>query len=292
MKIAVFGGAGFIGSHLVDKLIELGHEVTVIDNLSTGKIENLNPKALFFPFDICNGFMLSTLKGFDYVFHLAAIPRVPYSVEHPLETSLVNIEGTLTVLNLAKNIGAKKVIFASSSSVYGDQRLPYKETKRPKPKSPYALQKLVGEQYMKLFDELYGLPTLSLRFFNVYGKRCDPNSEYSLVIGKFFKQKKEGKPFTIYGDGNQTRDFTYVSDVVSACILAMESPAHNKVINICNGHNVSINKIADLIGGKKQYLEPRKGDVLHTKGDNAKAKALLKWRPKVSIEQGLKLMEG
>ncbi len=292
-KILITGIAGFIGNHLQDKLIELGHEVVGIDDFSTGKEENVNPEIVFTKRDISNFTLLNCqlLKGVEYLFHLAAIPRIPYSLKYPLRTHAVNITGTLNILKASLDNKVKKIIFASSSSVYGDQELPLRETAIPHPKSPYAFHKLVGEGYMRLFNEVYGLPTISLRFFNVYGKRCDPDSEYSLVIAKFLRQKREGKPLTIYGDGNQTRDFTYVDDVVNACVLAMESPVENEVINICNGHNVSINKIADLIGGEKVYLPPRKGDVLHTLGDNSKAKKLLGWQPKISIEEGLKLIQ-
>jgi UDP-glucose 4-epimerase len=290
-KIVVTGGAGFIGSHLVDKLIELGHEVIVIDDLSSGKEENINPKAKFVKCDITSDWNFTDRP--DYVFHLAAIPRVPFSVLNPAYTHSVNVDGTLNILECSRAAKVSKVIFASSSSVYGDQKLPLKETMRRKPKSPYALHKSIGEQYMSLYDELYGLPTVSLRFFNVYGKRCDPDSEYSLVIGKFVKAKKEGKHMLIYGDGEQTRDFTHVSDVVKGLIDAMEKPVHNEVINLCNGNNISINKIADLIGGEKEYAPARRGDVLHTLGDNRKAKKLLDWSGEVTIEEGVKeLLEG
>jgi len=285
MKIIVTGGAGFIGSHLVDKLIELEHEVIVLDNLSSGKEENINPKATFVKCDITDDVKFTS--PVDYVFHLAAIPRVPFSVENPELTHDVNVSGTLNVLECSRAAKVTKVIFASSSSVYGDQKLPLKESMRRKPKSPYALHKSIGEQYMSLYDELYGLPTVSLRFFNVYGTRCDPDSEYSLVIGKFIKAKKEGKPMVIYGDGEQTRDFTHVSDVVNGLLLAMEKPVHNDIINLCNGNNVSINKIAELIGGEKEYAPARKGDVLHTLGDNQKAKKLLDWTGRVTIEEGI-----
>jgi UDP-glucose 4-epimerase len=288
-KIIVTGGAGFIGSHLVDRLIEKGHSVIIIDDFSTGKAENVNPKAEVLKWDISEMYFNYQNKDLDYLFHLAAIPRVPYSIEHPTKTHNANITGTFNMLKAAKDSGCKKFIFASSSSVYGDQELPLVETKQTRPKSPYAFHKLVGEQYCRLFDDVYNLPTVCLRFFNVYGPRCDPNSEYSLVIGKFKKMKAEGKPFTIYGDGEQSRDFTYVDDIVDGLIKAMESGARNEVINLCGGHNITINKIAELIGGEKIYLPARSGDVLHTKGDPSKAKKLLNWEVKVPIEEGIKL---
>jgi len=285
MKCLVTGSAGFIASHLTDKLIEQGYEVIGIDNLSSGKIENVNPKSNFYNFDITADLTKWNFADVDCVFHLAAIPRVPYSVKNPLETHRTNVDGTLNVLLWARD-HAKKVVFASSSSVYGNQKLPFKETMRAKPISPYALHKAIGEDYMKLFDGLYNLPTVSLRFFNVYGPRCDPNSEYSLVIGKFIKQKSEGKPLTIYGNGEQTRDFTYVSDIVDGLVAGMGKGAG--IINLCNGRNISINKIAELIGGEKQYLSSRNGDAEHTLGSNLKAKKLLNWTPKVQVEEGIK----
>ena len=291
-KIIVFGGAGFIGSHLVDALVEKEHSVLVVDDLSSGRIENVNKKAQFIQTDITDVGKLDLItNGADYIFHLAAIPRIPYSIEQPVKTHNVNVNGTINVLEFARKWNVRKVIFASSSSVYGDQRLPYKESLHKKPISPYALHKAVGEEYMRMYDIVYGLPTLSLRFFNVYGPRCNADSPYSLVIGKFLKMKAEGKPLTIFGDGEQSRDFTYVSDVVNGLILAMEKQTHGRVINLCNGKNVNINKIADLIGGEKQYLPPRQGDVKHTLGDPRLAKRFLKWHGKISIEEGLKLMQ-
>ncbi len=287
-KILCTGGAGFIGSHLVDRLIELGHKVTVLDNLSSGKKENINPKAEFVCHDISD---LWWGGKFDYVFHLAAIPGVPYSMEHPTKTHRVNITGTYNVLKAAKDSGVKKVIFASTAALYGDCSHAMKEDDPIDPKSLYAFQKAVGEGYMRLFSEVYGLPTLSLRFFNVYGKRSDPKSPYALVIPIFKKLKKEGKPLTIYGNGEQTRDFIYVSDVVDALIKGMESPVENETINICSGEAISVNRLADLIGGERIYSPERKGDALDTVGNNSKAKTLLGWQPKVMIEEGLEKME-
>jgi UDP-glucose 4-epimerase len=286
MRCLVTGGAGFIGSHLTDKLIALGHKVTVLDNLSLGKMENVNKKATFLKKDISEQEYFGSA---DYIFHLAAIPRVPYSLAYPTDTHNSNITGTYKILHSAKLIKCKKFIFASSSSVYGDNKLPLKEDMQPEPISPYAFHKWVGEEYCKLFYRVWELPTVSLRFFNVYGPRADPESEYSLVIAKFLKQNSEGKPLTIYGDGEQSRDFNYVDDVVSACIKAIDAPVgKGEVINICSQKNITINKIAQLIGGEKTYLPPREGDVLHTLGDNSEAKRLLGWQPKIDIEDGLK----
>ncbi len=289
----VTGGAGFIGSHLVNRLINDGHKVIVIDNLSEGKKENLNPKAKFYKLDICNLEKIMPLfKGIDYVFHLAAIPRVPLSVEKPIETHKVNVDGTLNVLYASYKNNVKRFIFASSSSVYGNQKtLPLKETMIPNPLSPYGLQKLIGEMYCKLFSNLYGLQTVSLRFFNVYGPRMNPEGAYALAIGKFLKLKKEGKPLTIYGDGKQTRDFIFIDDVIEALVLVMKSKkvGSGEVINISYGKNYSINYVAKLIGGKKIYLPPRKGDPKHTLGDNSLAKKLLNWQPKTSLEEGIEI---
>lgn len=290
-KVLVTGGAGFIGSHLVDALVEKGHEVVVLDNLSTGKRENVNGKALFHEADICDYEKIEPFfKGVDFVFHLAAKPRVPVSVKDPVSTTQVNISGTVNVFTAAKEAKVKRVIFASSSSVYGDQEeFPLREDMTPKPKSPYALQKLVGEKFAKLFTELYNIPIISLRFFCVYGPRLLFDSDYSLVLGKFLKFKKQGEPLTIFGDGEQTRGFCYVSDIVKACVLAMSSEKlqGGEVINTGGDRAVSVNYLADLIGGQKVYLEERKGDVKHTKADISKAKELLGWSPEVSFEQGV-----
>jgi UDP-glucose 4-epimerase len=291
MKILVTGGAGFIGSNLVDKLIDEGHKVFVIDNLLSGKKENINRKAIFYKADICHLDKISPLfKGVDYVFHLAANPKVVFSVENPIESNQINVDGTLNVLYANYKNKVKRLIFASSAAVYGNiKKLPLKENMTPKPISPYGLHKLIGEYYCKLFSNLYNLETVCLRYFNVYGPRMDPNGPYALVIGKFLKLRKENRPLTIYGDGKQTRDFVYVDDVIKANILAMKSKkvGSGEVINICSGRNYSINYIAKLIGVKKIYLPARKGEMKHTLGDNSLAKKLLGWKPEISLEEGV-----
>ena len=292
MKIVVTGGAGFIGSHLVDRLIKEGHRVIVVDNLSTGKKENLNKRAKFYKIDIRSSKILQIFKKEkpEIIFHLAALPRVPLSVEKPVLTSKVNILGTVNIFKSGIDSGAKRIIFASSSSVYGDQKkLPLKESMVPKPISPYGLQKLVCEQFAKLFTNLYKVPIISLRYFNVYGPRIDFKSDYSLVIGKFLKQKIEGKPLTIFGDGEQTRGFSFVSDVVEANILAMKSKKlkGGEAINVGSPKSHSINYLAKSIGGEKVYLPPRAGDPKHTKADITLAKKLLGWRPRVNFEDGV-----
>ena len=291
-NILVTGGAGFIGSHLVDKLVALGHRVLVLDNLSTGKKENVNAQAEFHYIDICDfETMQIYFKDIDFVFHLAAIPRVPLSIEDPLGTSKVNIMGTLNVLEASRQNKVKRVINTSSSSVYGNQKtLPLKEDMTPSPVSPYGLQKLIGEQFAKLYTEFYDLSVVSLRPFNVYGPRIDINSEYSLVLGKFLKQKSEGKPFTIYGDGEQSRAFCYVDDVVNAFVLAVQSVNIEgaQVINVGSDKSYTINFLADLIGGEKVYAPARVGDVRHTQADITKAKELLGWAPQTDFVQGVR----
>jgi UDP-glucose 4-epimerase len=291
MKILISGGAGFIGSHLTDRLIEQGHQVIVIDNLSTGKKENLNPKADFHNLDVCDLEAIRPLfQNIDFVFHLAAIPRVPISIEDPIGTSRVNISGTLNVFKAGIDAGVKRVIFASSSSVYGDQeKFPLREDMLSQPVSPYALQKLTGEQFAKLFTELYKVPIIILRYFNVYGPRIDFDSDYSLVLGKFLKQKSQNKPLTIFGDGEQTRAFCYIDDVIESNIKAMESEKlkGGEIINIGSENSHSINHLAELIGGERQYLPLRAGDVLHTQADISLAKELIEWEPKIPFELGV-----
>jgi len=289
-KVIVTGGAGFIGSHLTDALLEKGYEVHIIDNLSGNSKENVNPKAHFHELDIRN---LEAIKpviaGAEYVFHLAALPRVQYSIENPGETTDVNVNGTLNVLIAAKEGGVKKVVYSASSSAYGDQPvMPLKEDMLANPKSPYGLQKYIGELYCKVWSTVYGLPTVSLRYFNVYGSRFNPHGAYALVIGKFLYQLKEGKPMTITGDGKQTRDFTHVRDVVRANILAAESSnvGMGEVMNIGAGKNQSINYIAELIGGPVEHI-PARLEPHDTLADNSLAKKLIGWVPEVSIEQGI-----
>lgn len=290
-KILVTGGAGFIGSHLVDKLIEKDNQVLVIDNLSSGKRENLNPKAKFFEMDLKDFEKIRPLfEGIDFVFHVAAIPRIPLSIQKPLETNSANITGTLNVLVASQEAGVKKVVYSASSSAYGPQKeLPMKESMRPYPLNPYALQKYVGELYSKIFFEIYKLPTVSLRYFNVYGKRQPKEGTYAPVMGIFLRQKKAGEPLTVTGDGNQTRDFTHVSDVVRANIRALESEKTGKgeVINIGAGNNHTINEIAKMVGGEIKYIPLPPGEMRDTLADISLAKELLDWEPSVKLEDGI-----
>lgn len=290
-KVLVTGGAGFIGSNLVDALIKQGEEVIIIDNLSTGKKENVNPKAQFVEADITN---LEQIKAYfedvDYVFHLAALPRVQLSIEKPIETHKANIDGTLNVLLAARDAKVKRLIYSASSSAYGDtDKLPAKEDQLPKPISPYGLHKYVGEHYARLFSLLYGLETVSLRYFNVYGPKMAFEGAYVTVIAVFLKQKREGKKLTIWGDGTQTRDFTYIDDVVRANILAAKSDKVGKgeVINIGAGDNHSVNEVAEKIGGET-VNEPPRIEPHDTLADISKAKELLGWQPEVNFDEGVR----
>lgn len=293
-KIIVTGGAGFIGSNLVDGLVRRGDEVYIIDNLSSGKKENINPKATFHNLDVSHLEKLKPLfEGMDFAFHLAALSGVPYSIERPIETNEVNVNGTLNVLMAAKEAGLKKVIYSTSASVYGDQPImSLSEDVPPRPASPYGLQKYIGEMSCRLFFETYGLPTVCLRYFNVYGPRQSDEGVYASVIGKFLNQKRNGQALTITGDGTQTRDFVNVSDVVRANILAMEKPVgQGEVFNIGTGRNHSINEIAKIIGGEIEYV-PARFELHDSVSDSSRAQEILGWTPSVSLEEGLKELVG
>lgn len=292
-KCLVTGGAGFIGSHLADALIERGDEVIIVDNLSGGKIENVNPKAQFHQLDLRD---LEAIKpffqGVDFVFHLAARPRIPLSIQDPIASHENNLNTTLNVLVAARDAQVKKVVYSSSSSIYGNQKeLPVRETMSPQPLNPYGLQKYVGELYCKIFSELYQLPTVSLRYFNVFGPRAPLEGAYATVVGIFLRQKRAGEPLTIIGDGEQTRDFTYIKDVVRANIMAVESPAgKGEALNIGAGHNYSINHLAKIIGGETTNIPQRPGEIRHSLADTTLAKELLGWQPEYDLESGLKEM--
>lgn len=292
MRFLVTGGAGFIGSNFAKKALDLGHSVLVLDNLSTGSRENLDPRAQFFEADLCNyQIMKHYFNSIDYVFHFAALARVPLSILKPLETNRNNLESTINVLLASRDAGVKRVVYSASSSAYGAQKqLPLHEQMPADPLSPYGIQKYVGELYLKNFYNLFGLQGVALRYFNVYGPRMSSEGAYATAIAAFIKQRKNNEPLTIYGDGEQTRDFTYVDDVVEANLKAAFSPKCGaaEVINIGAGNNCSINKIAEFIGGEKIYFEPRKGDPRDTLADISKAKDLLDWEPRVNIEEGIK----
>lgn len=291
MKYVVIGGAGFIGSNLTDFLIEEGHEVLVIDNFSTGKESNVNKKADLKVLDISHHSnfqsLVDSISGYDGIFHLAALARVQPSIENPHEFNKVNVNGTLFVLDAAVKAGIKRVVYSASSSAYGDAEiLPTPENHPTDPLSPYGLQKLIGEQYCRVFYHCYGLETVSLRYFNVFGERQALEGAYLLVMGIFAQQRLKNEPLTITGDGEQRRDFTYVKDVCRANFLSMTSKnvGSGDVINIGNGDNRSVNQIADLIGGPKKYIEKRL-EPQETLADNSKAKSLLGWNPTVSVEE-------
>ncbi len=289
--VVVTGGAGFIGSHLVDALIAKGLHVRMIDNFATGRHEYLNPAAELVTADIRDAKSLpSALAGADCVFHTAALPRVMLSIEHPVETHMTNVVGTLNVLVAARDSGVRRVIYSGSSSVYGDQpTLPLTESMAPNPLNPYALQKLTGEQYARIFHKLFGLETITLRYFNVYGPRMAAEGAYVTVISIFLRQKHAGEPLTIHGDGAQTRDFTHVNDVVRANILAMDAAvADGRAINIGRGRNLSINRIAQLIGGPTVQLPLRPGDARHTLANLSQAREILGWEPKVVTEDAIR----
>ncbi len=288
-KCLVTGGAGFIGSHLTDKLIELGHQVLVIDNLMLGKREFVNHQAQFHQVDIRNFDEIKPLfQDVEAVFHLAADPRLPLSVEDPISTHDINVSGTLHVLKASLDNSVKKVIFSSTCAVYGDQEPPIKEDYRPEPKSPYGLHKLMGEKYMKLFSELYNLHTVSLRYFNVYGPRKLAEGGYPMVIPVFLGQKKKKQPLTIIGDGKQTRDYVHVSDVVKANIKAWQSEVNEgEAINIGSGEQISVNQIAEMISGETVNIPERAGEMRFIEADISKAKKILDWEPTITFEQGL-----
>jgi nucleoside-diphosphate-sugar epimerase len=289
-KVVVVGGAGFIGSNLTETLIAEGHEVHVIDNLVGGKREQVAKEAVFHEVDMRDFDTIAPIiRGADTVFILAALPRVQFSIEYPRETNDVNIGGIVSVLKASVDGGVRRVVYSASSSAYGDQpTMPLVETMPAHPLSPYGLQKYVGELYCRMFSDVYGLETVSLRYFNVYGKNQDPNGAYALVIGKFLKQKAEGRSLTITGDGEQTRDFTHVRDVVRANIRAMKSEKVGKgeVINIGAGNNCSINRVAELIGGEKEYVAARL-EPKNTLANTILAKELLEWEPQVKLEDGI-----
>jgi nucleoside-diphosphate-sugar epimerase len=295
----VTGGAGFIGSHLTEELVRRGHRVRVVDSLITGKRRNLAHVA---GVELLEGDLADAdvarraVQGIDFVLHQAAIPSVPRSVQDPLTSHRANIDGTLNVLLAARDARVRRVVYAGSSSAYGDTpTLPKVESMPPAPLSPYALQKLVGEQYGQLFTHLYGLETVSIRYFNVFGPRQDPSSPYSGVISLFISALSEGRAPTIYGDGEQTRDFTYVANVVGGVLRACEAPGiGGEVINVATGSRITLNAlfraVRDLTGARLEpvYAPARPGDVRDSQADITKAGRLLAYEPIVGFEEGLK----
>jgi nucleoside-diphosphate-sugar epimerase len=289
--VLVTGGAGFVGSNLVDELLARGLKVRVIDIFATGIRKNLNPRAELIEADIRDGDAIRpAFDGIDCVFHVAALPRIPLSIAKPVDTHMTNVVGTLNVLIAARDAKVRRLIYSGSSSIYGDQAtMPLVETMAPNPLNPYALQKYVGEQYTRMFHRLFAMQTLTLRYFNVYGPRMTSEGAYVTVISAFMAARRRGEPLQIHGDGEQTRDFTHVSDIVAANVLAMDAQvADGRAINIGAGHNVSVNRIADLIGGPQVQMEGRKGDMRNTLADTSEAARILGWHPRVSVGDGVK----
>ena len=300
-KVLVTGGAGFIGSNLADELIRQGARVTIIDNFATGKRENL--EEISGDFDFIEGdinddaALLRAIDGVEVVFHEAALPSVPRSVDDPAETHLACVDGTFNVLLKAKEAGVRRLIYAASSSAYGDQPvLPKVETMQPDPLSPYAAAKLAGELYCRAFNNVYGIETMALRYFNVFGPRQDPSSAYSGVISRFIDSLMTGKTPVIYGDGEQSRDFTYVANVVDANIRAAQATQGlGQTLNVANGDKVTLNRLLDVlkqITGKDdvsaEYKPARTGDVKDSQADNTRAVEWLGYKELVGLEEGLR----
>jgi len=302
MKYVVTGGAGFIGSNIVEELVKRGEEVKVIDNLSTGKRENLEgilDKITLVEADICDTeLMKKEFDGYDYVLHQAALVLVQESIENPIKTNKINSYGTLSVLLAAHEAGIKRVVFASSAAVYGDnEELPLNENAMVQPLSPYAVTKVAGEQYCKVFSEIYGLETVVLRYFNVFGPRQDPNSDYAAVIVKFIQKMLKAEKPTIYGDGEQTRDFVHVDNVVEANLLACTADnVSGEVFNIASGEKTSVNELFDKLNSslgtklEAEHGEERKGDIKHSQADVSKAREMIGYEPKVGFDKGLEKM--
>lgn len=289
-KVVVTGGVGFIGSHLVEELCARGYDVHSIDNATDIRPDRVIPGATYHQLDIRDTVRVTEVcAGADTIFHEAALPRVQFSIDHPMETFDVNVQGTVSVLTAAGRAGVRRVVYAASSSAYGEQAtLPLTEDMQAQPQSPYGLQKYMGELICRTWSEVYELETVSLRYFNVYGTRLDPRGAYALVMPRFLEQRKTGMPLTVTGDGTQTRDFTHVRDVVIANMLAMESVRVGKgeVINIGAGSPASINQVAALVGGPVVHIEARR-EPRHTHADTARARELLGWAPTMSLVEGM-----
>jgi UDP-glucose 4-epimerase len=281
-KVLVTGGSGFIGSHLVDRLIELGHSVVSVDVKpkinpnAAGRLVNINDRS----------HTVDTYKDVEYVFHVAGQARVQPSIHNPQDSIVNNVNATAKVLQLSREAGVKRVIYSMTSSVYGAHQPPHTEDMCPQPLSPYAVSKLAGEQLCKVYSQLYGLETASLRYFNVYGPRESDFGQYTTVVKKFLQQRESGQPLTIVGDGEQRRDFTHVFDIVEANIAAMncQSELKGEIFNIGAGHNYSVNEVATLISDSHEYLPARLGEARETLADNSKARSLLGWAPKLKLE--------
>ena len=297
MKAMITGGCGFIGSHLADFLIDSNYEVVVVDNLSIGRLDNISQlldksKFSFFQVDITDFDKLEVhFKGVDLVFHLAALADIVPSIENPQSYYQVNVTGTFNVLEACRKHDVKKIIYTASSSCYGiPEQYPTKESAEIRPQYPYALTKNIGEQMVMHWSRLYGLAAVSLRFFNVYGPRARTSGTYGAVFGVFLAQKLAKKPYTVVGDGKQTRDFTFVSDIVSAIISAAETNIKGEIVNIGSNNTYSINRVVELLEGEVVYIPKRPGEPDCTWANISKAQKLLNWYPKVSLEDGVKIL--
>jgi UDP-glucose 4-epimerase len=289
--VLVTGGAGFIGSHLADALIAQGMRVRVLDNFVAGPRENVNPEAETVVGDVrAIDSIRPAFEDVDCVFHMAALPRVMLSIERPVETHLTNVVGTLNSLIAARDAGVRRFIYSGSSSVYGEQAaLPLTESMTPNPLNPYALQKLAGEQYTRMFHRLFGMSTLTLRYFNIYGPRMATEGAYVTVIGVFIREKIAGRSLIIHGDGSQRRDFTHVRDAVRANLAAMDAAVGDgRALNVGRGENLSVNQIADIIGGPVVHVARRPGDARDTLADLSATRAALHWEPEVVTAEGVR----
>lgn len=293
----VTGGSGFIGSHLVERLLTEGHRVRVIDNFSTGRPGNLqavanHPRLEVHHVDVTDRESIRPLvKDVQWVFHLAALADIVPSIEKPLEYYHSNVEGTVAVVEAARLAGVERFIYVASSSCYGIPNVvPTPETAEIRPQYPYALTKYLGEQIILHWGQVYKLPCVSLRLFNVYGPRARTTGTYGAVFGVFLAQKLAGKPFTVVGDGSQTRDFTYVSDVVDALMEAAESNLTDEIVNVGSGNTYSVNRLVNLLGGEVVHIPKRPGEPDCTFADIAKITRVLRWKPRVSFEQGVQKM--
>ena len=294
-RAVVTGGAGFIGSHLVDEVLEQGHDVIVLDNFSTGRPQNLAHivnKIQLVECDISQpGEWQDSFNNVEVVFHLAALADIVPSIEKPDNYYQSNVNGTFNVLEACRNHKVKKVIYSASSSCYGiPDKYPTKETAEIRPQYPYALTKYLGEQLVMHWCQVYNLPAVSLRLFNVYGLRSRTSGTYGAVFGVFLAQKLAGKPFTVVGDGTQTRDFTFVSDAIDAIIAAVESDVIGEIINIGSDNTYSVNRLVELLGGDVVHIPKRPGEPDCTWADISKAKQYLNWQPKVSLEEGVSIL--
>lgn len=295
-NVLVTGGCGFIGSHIVDKLIGMGKNVFVVDNETSSSAAQYyyNDHATYFKDSITNSKKLAHVfeKSIDTVFHLAALSRIPYSIEHPTQACETNCMGTLNVLEMSRHYGVKRVIYSSTSSAYGlKNSAPQNEDMQPDCLNPYSASKVAGENLCKIYTSLYDVETVILRYFNVYGERHPTQGSYAPVVGVFKQQALEGKPMTIFGDGKQRRDFTHVKDVVKANILAAESVDKNvlgEIFNVGGGVNYSILEIANLIGGEYMLLAPKPGEAQETLANIDKIKKLLGWKPEIKLENWIK----